>query len=332
MTKKVLVLENLISPYNQLEGIAGEVIFVYEPGVLEGPELIKRVKEDPLIQGIICSLNQRISAEVLEALPQLKVLANVAVGLNNIDLDAAKRYGVRVAHTPKVLTDATADLAWALLLGGVRRLVEGDRLVRSGKWLGWRVDQLLGSGVGYMAGIDPGLFRKRLGIIGLGQIGQAIAQRARGFNMEVTYYNRTRYTQLEQKNAWKYLELENLLASSDYVILSLALTSDTYHILNRSRLEIMKANAYLVNVGRGALIDEVALIDILEQGHLSGAALDVYEFEPEVPKRLRALSQVTLSPHLGSATIETRQAMSRLVIEAVRSVLEKTEPKGYFAV
>ena len=330
LIKRVLVLEELIPPYDQSVEPISDIEFIYEPGALGVNDLIKRVKLDSLIQGIICSLNQEITAEVFHALPQLRVIANIAVGLNNIDLSAAKKYGVKVAHTPKVLTDATADLAWALLLGGARRLTEGDRLVRSGQWQGWAIDQLLGTSIGYTVNVDRGLTKKRLGIIGLGQIGQAIAQRAKGFNLDVVYHNRTPYPQLEQENNWSYLGLEELLSSSDYVVLALALTRDTHHILDKNHLKLMKPNAYLVNVGRGALIDEIALIDCLESGHLSGAALDVYEYEPKVPQRLKALSQVTLSPHLGSATIETRQAMSRLVIESVKSVLQNEKLKGYF--
>ena len=330
MIKKVLVLEDLIPPYNQLSEPVNDIEFIYEPGALGVDDLIKRIKIDPFIQGIICSLNQEITADVFHALPQLRVIANIAVGLNNIDLSAAKKHGVKVAHTPKVLTDATADLAWALLLGGVRRLAEGDRLVRSGQWRGWAIDQLLGTSMGYTVNVDQELTKKRLGIIGLGQIGQAIARRAKGFNLDVVYHNRTPYPQLEQENNWSYLGLEELLSSSDYVVLALALTQETHHILDKNRLKLMRTNAYLVNVGRGALIDEMALIDCLESGHLSGAALDVYEYEPKVPQRLKALPQVTLSPHLGSATIETRQAMSRLVIESAKSVLMEEKLKGYF--
>ena len=260
------------------------------------------------------------------------MISNIAVGLNNIDLEAAKKYGVRIAHTPKVLSDATADLAWALLLGGSRRLAEGDRLARSGEWKGWAVNQLLGPSLGFTENIDQNLGQKRLGIIGLGQIGQAIARRAQGFNLDVCYYNRTRYVELEQSYSWGFMDLDELLMQSDYIILAVALAPETYHLLNRTRLNLMKPNAYLVNVGRGPLLDEEALIDCLESGHLSGAALDVYEYEPKIPERLRALSQVTLSPHLGSATFETRQAMSRLVIESAESIIQGKEPCGYFAI
>ena len=235
-----------------------------------------------------------------------------------------------MSHTPFVLTESTADLAWALLLGGSRRLVEGDRLARSGRWEGWGMNQLLGQSIG-SKGIGSEL-TKSLGVIGLGSIGESIARRSIGFNMDLFYYNRTRKPLLESEYGWGYIELDELVQRVDFLVLALALTPDTFHILNEKRLQKMKPNAYLVNIGRGALVDEDALIRVLERGHLSGAGLDVYEREPLIPERLRELPQVTLSPHLGSATLEARRAMSRLSIESVVSVLLGTEERGHFKI
>ena len=330
MTPKVLVLADLTPPYDRPTFLEEEVTMIRESGVLTTNNLIKRVLKDPLIRGLICPLGQKIDATVFRELPQLEVVSNVAVGLDNIDLESAKRNKVKVSHTPFVLTESTADLAWALLLGGSRRLVEGDRLARSGRWKGWGMNQLLGQSLGSL-GVGSEL-TKSLGVIGLGSIGESIARRSIGFNMDLFYYNRTRKPLLESEYGWVYLELDELVQRVDFLVLALALTPDTFHILNEERLQKMKPNAYLVNIGRGALVDEDALIRVLERGHLSGAGLDVYEREPFIPERLRQLSQVTLSPHLGSATLEARRAMSRLSIESVVSVLLGIEERGYFKI
>ena len=325
---RVLVLERLVGlapPHQRVESesaslsLSPQLDYLFEAGTLTPEQLVVRLKRDPLIEGIISPLSQQITAEVFERAPQLKVVANIAVGLNNIDLAAARAHQVRVAHTPHVLTEATADLAWALLLGGARRIVEGDALARSGAWAGWEMNQLLGGALG---GRDAGAGGGRsLGVIGLGSIGQAVARRAQGFQMEVMYFSRTRKRDLEHAEGWRYLPLDELISRVDYLVLCAALTPETTHLLSRDRLESMRPQAFLVNVGRGALIDEAALIELLERGHLSGAALDVYEREPHIPARLRALPQVTLSPHLGSATREARREMSRLALCAVEEAL-----------
>ena len=313
------------------DDFVAEIEYLFEPKTLPPEVLIKMLKLDSQITGIVCPLSQSITAEVFAQAPQLKVVANIAVGLDNIDLEAARHHQVRVAHTPGVLTEATADLAWTLLLGGARRLVEGDQLARSGTWRGWEIDQLLGGSVG---GRGPGEGGgKALGIIGLGAIGEAIARRAQGFRLDVYYYSRTRKPTLETQEGWTYMPLDLLVSHVDYLVLSAPLTSQTYHLMNRERLQLMKPNAYLINIGRGPLIDEEALIDLLEQGHLGGAGLDVYEQEPHIPQRLRALPQVTLCPHLGSATWETRREMSRLAILGAQSIVSGiVHPDAHFAV
>lgn len=336
--QRILVLEELvgidpevISSQAFTGGEGDEIEYLLEPQKCSPEALIERLNRDPLITGLICPLSQSVPAAVFAQVPQLKVVANIAVGLDNIDLEAARRHQVRVVHTPGVLTESTADLAWALLLGGARRLIEGDRLARSGDWGGWEIDQLLGGSVG---GRGPGEGGGRsLGIIGLGSIGEAIARRARGFKLDVSYYSRTRKRELEIQEGWTYMALDDLIARVDYLVLSAPLTDQTYHLMNRSRLMAMRPHAYLINIGRGPLIDEEALIDVLEGGHLSGVGLDVYEQEPHIPARLRALSQATLCPHLGSATWETRREMCRLVVLGAHAVLSaRAHPDVCFAI
>lgn len=338
---RILVLEELVglssdSHHSLSQGaepltLSSELDYLFETGPLTPQELIARLERDPTIKGLICPLSQRVTDEVFQRAPQLKVVANLAVGLNNIDLSSARERGVRVAHTPGVLTEATADLAWALLLGGVRRIVEGDQLARSGAWSGWEMNQLLGSSIGGRGVGEGG--GKTLGVIGLGAIGQAVARRAVGFQLAVSYYSRTRKLDLEASEGWRYQPLDELVSAVDYLVLCAPLTSETHHLLDRTRILSMRPHAYLINVGRGPLIDEEALINALEAGHLSGAALDVYEREPQIPQRLRALPQVTLSPHLGSATYEARREMSHLALSAVREVLTgASESDAVFAV
>ena len=323
-----LLLGELTPPYNHQSSLERGVEIIREPGLLSPQTLVERLSRDPMIEGVICSLDQQVTRQVFESVPQLKIISNIAVGLNNIDLEAARQHQVRVAHTPHVLTDATADLAWALLLGVSRRLVEADQLARSGRWQGWEMGQLLGRAVG-ASGVHR---QQRLGIIGLGEIGQAVAKRAVGFNMEVCYYSRARKQELEETHGWSYLTIDELLTSSDHIILALALCSETHHFINRDRLSLMKSDATLINIGRGPLIDEKALIDVLSSGRLGGAGLDVFEREPIVPEQLRVLPNVILTPHIGSATLESRKEMSRLAIDSTMSILLGEEPRGYFAV
>lgn len=277
---------------------------------------------DELLAGVadadalVCLLADRIDDEVLAAGPRLRVVANFAVGYENVDLAAAARRGIVVTNTPGVLTDATADLTIGLLLAATRRIVEGDRLVRSGGWTGWAPDQLLGTS----------LQGAVLGIVGMGAIGTAVARRARGFGMEVRYHNRHRRPEAEVELGARWCELDELLAASDVLTLHAPLSPETRHLLDRDRLFRCKAGAVLVNTGRGALIDEAALVDALRHGPLAAAGLDVYEFEPRVTAGLLELPNVVLAPHLGSATASTRAAMAELVCANVLAVLRGGVP------
>ena len=260
---------------------------------------------------VICTLSDAIDASLLSAATRLKILANYAVGYNNIDVPAATRRGVIVTNTPDVLTDATADFTWALLLGMARRIVEGDRWIRKGGWPGWSPTQLLGTDVS----------GKTLGIVGMGRIGQAVAMRAGGFRMSVMYAGRHAVVP-PQGFAWAHHPLDTVLTQSDFLSLHVPLNETTYHLIGERELRMMKSTAYLINTSRGAVIDESALITALQTRSIAGAALDVYAQEPHVPAALTSLSNVVLLPHLGSATLDTRVHMGLICLTNIVAVLE----------
>jgi glyoxylate reductase len=252
-------------------------------------------------EGLMTMLTDRIDDELLEAAgSQLRVVANYAVGYDNVDLAACTRRGVIVSNTPDVLTDAVAEHTLALILALVRRVAEGDRLVRRGEAWIWGPNMMLGHG---LAG-------KRLGLVGHGRIAQAVERLASAFGLEVAYSTRGRG-----------LPLEELFGTADIVSLHLPLSEETRHLIDARALGLMKSSAFVVNTSRGPIVDEPALANALERGEIAGAALDVFEHEPEVEQRLLALENVVLTPHLGSATQETREAMGMLCVEALRAVL-----------
>jgi glyoxylate reductase len=253
-----------------------------------------------------------IDRALFDAAPMLKVVANVAVGYNNIDIAYAHSRGIVVTNTPDVLTDSVADFTWGMILALARRMVEGDRLVRRGEWKGWAFDFMLGSEVK----------GKQLGLVGFGRIGRAVAARAAAFGARVVYSSRT---EVAVPNATP-LSLDRLLNTSDIVSLHVPLTPETYHLIDRRALTRMKRSAYLINTSRGSVVDEEALAWALDQHLIAGAALDVYEFEPKVhPGVLRAENAI-LIPHLGSATTETRTAMADLAVANVVAVLSGEPP------
>ncbi len=260
---------------------------------------------------VICTLSDSVDAALLSEATRLKVLANYAVGYNNIDVPAATQRGVIVTNTPDVLTDATADLTWALLLGVARRIVEGDRWLRRGGWPGWSPTQLLGTDIS----------GKTLGIIGMGRIGQAVAKRASGFQMRVIYAGRHAVASPPDVT-WVHQALDAVLAQSDFLSLHVPLNAATHHLIGARELGLMKSTAFLINTSRGAVIDESALIAALERKSIGGAALDVYAQEPHVPTALTSLSNVVLLPHLGSATLETRVRMGLICLRNIAAVLE----------
>lgn len=259
--------------------------------------------------GMLCLLNNKISGELMDAAPRCKVYANYAVGYDNMDVQAATERGIALSNTPDVLTGATAELAWALLFAAARRLGEGERMVRAGKWTGWAPMQLLGFEV----------LGKTLGIIGAGRIGSAMAHRARGFDMRILYIKGSgRSAEMDALGAHR-VTLEELLQESDFVSVHAPLNAGTRHLLGAEQLKMMKPTAILVNTGRGPVIDEAALATALAEGQIAAAGLDVYEREPVIEPRLFDLENVVLAPHLGSATYEARDKMAEL---AARNLLD----------
>ena len=280
---------------------------------LGGEELIRFVGD---ADALVCNVSDRVDDAVLAGCAALRVVANVGVGVDNIDLAAASRRGIWVTNTPDVLTEATADLTWALILAVTRRVVEGDRLIRSRAPWQWRPDFFLGAG----------LQGKSLGIVGMGRIGRAVARRAMAFGVTVRCHDRARVGDADALGTTYVADLDEMLSACDVVTLHCPLTDDTRHLLDERRLRLLPRGAYVVNTSRGPVIDEAALVRVLESGHLGGAALDVYEREPEVTPGLIGRDDVVLLPHLGSATLETRTAMAQLALENALAVLDGRRP------
>ncbi len=267
--------------------------------------------------GILSILTEKIDAEVMDAAGgDLKVIANMAVGYDNVDTEAAAERGIVVTNTPGVLDETTADTAFMLLLAAARRLGEAERFLRAGKWGAWGPKQFTG----------PDVWGKTLGIIGFGRIGQAVACRAKGFGMDILYTARSFKEETEEKLGARRVELEELLRESDFVSIHIPLTEETRHLVGRAELEAMKPTAVLVNTSRGPVVDEAALAESLESGGIFAAGLDVYEEEPEVHPKLLELENVILAPHIGSASIETRDRMAVMAAENLRAVLNGEEP------
>jgi len=294
----------------RLESI-GEVEQFRRDGVDVMPhdELVARVTGK---QALVSMITDAVSRDVIEAGKDLKIIANAAVGYNNIDLGAARERGILVTNTPGVLTDATADLTWALILGITRRIGEGERLIRRGGWNGWTFDFMLGAE----------LRGKQLGIVGYGGIGRAVAARGRAFGMRIAYTSRTPKDDLDAEP----MPLDRLLATSDVVSMHCPLTPETRHLIDQPALARMKRSAYLINTSRGPVVDEKALAWALRTRLIAGAGLDVFEEEPNVAPELLTLENVMLVPHLGSGTVETRTAMADLAVRNVAAVLSGQAP------
>ena len=297
-------MDPLVEAGHELVEPDGDRSFTHE-------ELVARA---PRVDAIVCLLTDKIDAAVLAAgAPRLKVVANVAVGYDNIDLQAADAHGIAVSNTPGVLDESTADLAFLLILAAARRVWEAESDLRAGKWSGWDVDQYLGRDVHDAV----------LGVVGFGRIGRAVARRAAGFGMEVLHHTR-RDTGLV---GWCG-DLDRLLAESDIVTLHVPLTDETRHLIDARRLALMKPDAVLVNTSRGPVVDEESLAVALEEDAIFAAGLDVYEREPEVHPRLLAAPRTVLLPHIGSASLATRTRMARVAAENVVAVLAGERPKN----
>ncbi len=270
-------------------------------------ELIEEAKE---ADALLTLLSDKVDKEVMSELKNLKVIANYAVGYNNIDLEEATKRGIIVTNTPDVLTETTADLTFALVLASARRIVETDKLLRNGDFDGWAPKLFLGKEVNH----------KTLGIIGLGRIGQAVAKRAKAFNMEVIYNKRNRLKKSKESELGiKYKKFEDLLKISDYITINAPLNESTYHMFGKKEFKLMKEDSFIINTGRGPIINEKELVEALKNEEIAGCGLDVYENEPEVEKDLINFDNVVLTPHIGSATYEARDEMAELAAKGAIS-------------
>jgi len=267
--------------------------------------------------GFLSMITDAVDAELLDAAPRLRVVSNLAVGYNNIDVAAATARGIVVTNTPGILTEATAELAFALILAAARRVVDLDRRTRAGEWTCWAPLLFLSREVS----------GKTLGVVGLGRIGRAVARRARAFGMRVLYHSRSRLEAEEERDLGvEYAEKDELLATADFVSLHVPLSAETRHLIGRRELGLMKPTAYLINTSRGPVVDEAALVEALKARRIEGAGLDVYENEPMLAPGLAALDNAVLLPHVGSATVETRTKMARMAAENLLSALRGERP------
>jgi glyoxylate reductase len=282
--------------------------------VLDKEEIISGVKNK---DALVCLLTDTIDKDIIDSGENLKIISNYAVGYNNIDFEYATKKGIIVTNTPGVLSETTADLVLALLMAVARRIPEGDKFMREGKFRGWAPELMLGTDV----------HGKILGIVGMGRIGALVAKRAKGFDMEILYHSSSRKPELESELGIKYSELDDLLRQSDFVSLHVPLTSEARGLIGKRELDLMKPSAYLINTSRGEVMDEKALIEALKENRLAGAGLDVFWGEPtNVNSELYSLENAVLIPHIGSASFETRSKMAEMAAAAVIDVMEGRKP------
>ena len=313
MAEKVLVTREI--PAAGLHPLEAFDVTVLAEAPPERGELLRAARG---AEGVLSTVTERIDGEFMDVAGDgLKVVANMAVGYDNVDVEAARERGIVVTNTPGVLDETTADVAFMLLLAAARRLGESERILRASKWEWWGPKLFMG----------PDVWGKRLGIVGLGRIGQAVARRARGFAMQILYHNRSRKPEAEEELGARYLDLDELLRTADFVSIHTPLTDETHHLIGAKELEKMKPEAVLVNTSRGPVVDEGALADALSQGRIFAAGLDVYEEEPKVHPKLLQLENAVLAPHIGSGSIETRDKMATLAAENLAAVLRGEEPK-----
>ena len=314
MPEKVLVTREIPEAGLRLLADFDVIVLAERPPTRD--ELLEAVRGT---SGVLSTATEKLDGAVMDAAGEgLRVIANMAVGYDNIDDEAAGERGVVVPNTPGVLDETTADVAFMLVLAAARRLGEGERLLRAGKWEWWGPKQLRGLDV----------WGKRLGIVGMGRIGWAVARRGRGFGMEILYHNRSRKEDAENELGARYLDLDDLLRESDFVSIHTPLTDETRHLISERELGLMRETAVLVNTSRGPVVDEGALAAALAEGRIFAAGLDVYEEEPKVHPELLELENVVLAPHVGSATIDTRDKMATLAAENLAGVLRGEEPNS----
>jgi glyoxylate reductase len=310
---KVFVTRRIPEKGLQLLEKHAELEINEEDRVLEKEEIKAGVKGK---DGLLCLLTDTIDKEVISAGDRLKIISNYAVGFNNIDVAEATKRKIMVTNTPGVLTETVADFTWSLILGIARRLVEADKFARQGKFRGWAPLLFLGSDV----------YKKTLGIIGLGRIGKAVVKRAKGFEMDVIYYDVNRDKEFEIETGAKFMPIEEVIKQADYLSIHVPLLPDTHHLIGKKELAMMKTTAYLINTSRGPVVDEQALVDALKSNQIAGAALDVFEKEPEIHEGLINLDNVILLPHIASATLETRSEMAVMAAENMIAGLSGKNP------
>ncbi|MFD1706814.1 2-hydroxyacid dehydrogenase [Siminovitchia sediminis] len=310
MKKKIYITRKL--PDRILEGLDKHFdidMWPKEEEAVPRGILLEKVKD---VQGILCMLTENMDEEVMEAAPNLEVISNMAVGYNNIDMNAADKRGIIVTNTPGVLTETTADLTFALLMATARRLVEASDELRGGKWKTWSPMHLTGMDI----------YGSTLGIIGFGRIGQAVARRAAGFGMEILYYNRSKKPEAEKETGARFTELDDLLRQSDFICILLPYSPEVYHLISGKELSMMKKSAILINTARGGIVDEQALYIALKSGEIWAAGLDVFEKEPIDPADpLLTLTNLVTLPHIGSASIATRMKMAELAVANIHHAL-----------
>lgn len=311
MKKRVLITQHI--PETGIRLLEKQFDLVYHD-VRQPVQTERLISSCPDADALLCLLSDKITSDFISRLPDLKVIANYAVGINNIDLQTAKNRKILVCNTPDVLTHTTADLALGLLLAVTRQLIPADQFCRRGEFKGWASDLFAGFG----------LQGKQCGIIGMGKIGTAFAERVKVLGMKVVYSNRN--VSGSADSAFTFVSLDELIQTSDVVSIHAPLTTETRGIMNLERFLAMKPGSVFINTGRGELVDEGALVQVLKTGHLFGAGLDVFEREPEIHQDLLSLNNVVLAPHIGSATIETREKMAIMAAQAICDVLNGLTP------
>jgi glyoxylate reductase len=312
---KVYATHALFEPARKILDATCDVEYWTQPDRPPREEVLRRVKDK---EGLVCLLTEKVNEELLRVAPKLRIAANVAVGFDNIDVDACTKRGIVATNTPGVLDETTADLAWALLMAAARRLGEGEQLARSGNWKGWNLDQLCGADV----------WGKTLGIVGFGRIGRTVARRAAGFQMKVIYTDAVRATEdVEKAVNVEFRDMNTLLAESDFISLHVPLLPETRGLFDAPKFYRMKPTAFLINTSRGPVVDEAALVAALEKNKIAGAALDVYENEPFIHPGLKR-SNVVLTPHIASASLETRTKMAVMAANSIVALFQGQMPSN----
>ena len=313
---KPIVTVTNVFPQVALDKLSSECDLKINRTSLTKEELKQKISGS---DAVISYLTDRIDQDIIDRGTKLKIIANYGAGFNNIDVTYASERGIWVTNTPNVLHETTADLTWAMILGAARRIIPADRYTRESKFQGWGAQLFLGGDV----------YEKTLGIIGLGEIGRSVARRALGFNMRTLYHQRNRLPKEEEKKLnVEYATFEKILRESDFLTLHVPLTEETEYMIGNDEIALMKKTAYLIHTARGKIIDDYALVAALREGRLAGAALDVYEAEPELTEGMRELDNLMILPHIGSASFETRDKMALLVADNIFDALEGKTPRS----